>query len=73
MSLQTNSAFKHKCSAIPDSQHTCTHRWDQSSRNSGRYGALDNDFTLIVEFDDVILPDKTYGDEWYEIYLTVQP
>ena len=28
-----------------------------------------NDYTLIVEFDDVIMPDKTYGDEWYEINL----
>jgi len=32
----------------------------------------DNDFTLIVEFDDVINPDKTYGDEWYEIDLIVK-
>jgi hypothetical protein len=28
-----------------------------------------NDYTLMVEFDDVILPDLTYGDEWYEINL----
>ena len=28
-----------------------------------------NDYTLIVEFDDVIYPDKTYGDEWYEVNL----
>jgi len=28
-----------------------------------------NDYTLIVEFDDVIMPDKTYGDELYEINL----
>jgi hypothetical protein len=28
-----------------------------------------NDYTLIVEFDHVIMPDKTYGDEWYEINL----
>jgi hypothetical protein len=27
-----------------------------------------NDYTLIVEFDDVTPPD-TYGDEWYEIEL----
>jgi len=24
---------------------------------------------LIVEFDDVILPDESYGDEWYEVNL----
>jgi hypothetical protein len=28
-----------------------------------------NDYTLIVEFDDLTPPD-TYGDEWYEIELT---
>lgn len=28
-----------------------------------------NDYTLIVEFDYVIYPDKTYGDEWYEVNL----
>jgi hypothetical protein len=27
-----------------------------------------NDYTLIVEFDDITPPD-TYGDEWYEIEL----
>jgi hypothetical protein len=28
-----------------------------------------NDYILIVEFDDVILPDKTYGDDMYDINL----
>ena len=29
-----------------------------------------NGYTLMVEFDDVVFPDKTYGDEWYEINLS---
>jgi len=29
----------------------------------------DKNYTLIVEFNDVILPDKTYGDDIYEINL----
>jgi hypothetical protein len=32
----------------------------------------DNAYTLIAEFDDVIMPDKTYGDEWYEVNLIVK-
>ncbi len=31
-----------------------------------------NDFTLIVEFDDLTPPD-TYGDEWYEVILIASP